>query len=223
MSTDKRLRRAMNSATNRKQLKAFRKQAGLSQAELASLAGVGQQMVSRFEKGERDLSPAALSRLVEVITDFRDGKMAAKQVAELRRVKLSSLVGGKITEDAFKESSPLSSLVGPFRPQTNEEKIQQLEELAKSQDQLIKGYQKMNKINDQIIALLKEADAGKTAAENLILLEQVEKLRAENAELREWLNAEEAAAMAHGKAAELRERVNSLTVAGMRKENAEED
>src|ERR1700685_1058898 len=66
----------------RKALKKFREEAGLSQAEVASMTGIGQQMLSRFERGDRDLSPEALTRLEQAIADVLSGKRSASQQRE---------------------------------------------------------------------------------------------------------------------------------------------
>jgi transcriptional regulator with XRE-family HTH domain len=66
----------------RKALKKFRKEAGFSQAEVASMTGIGQQMLSRFERGDRDLSPEALTRLEQAIADVLSGKQSASQQRE---------------------------------------------------------------------------------------------------------------------------------------------
>jgi len=66
----------------RKALKKFRKQAGLSQWELARMSGMGQAIISRFESGDRDLSPEALTRLEQAIADVLSGKQSVSQQRE---------------------------------------------------------------------------------------------------------------------------------------------
>jgi predicted transcriptional regulator len=66
----------------RKALRKFRKEAGLSQWELARMSGMGQAIISRFESGTRDLSPEALTRLEQAIADVLSGKQSAGQHRE---------------------------------------------------------------------------------------------------------------------------------------------
>jgi transcriptional regulator with XRE-family HTH domain len=201
-------------AEHREDLQRVRKQAGLSLAELGAMTKLSESSLSRFESGQRGLSPAAFNRVLEAISDVRSGKRAAEQLTALRKMKLSSLLGAKSTEDAFTPFAMFKSLGLDKTP------LQEAQEQVKKLEELVAGYQKLNKTYEQIIALLKEEGPGSVAWASVGLLERVEKLTAENAELREWLNAEELAAVSHDKAAELRERVS---VAGMRKENAEEE
>jgi len=61
----------------RKSLRRFRKQLKLSQKELANLAGLGQEAISRFEQGKRNLSSEALARLQGAIVKA----MAQREIA----------------------------------------------------------------------------------------------------------------------------------------------
>jgi|GEM_PF-2415389 transcriptional regulator with XRE-family HTH domain len=211
------------SSADRKTLRRIRKKAGLSQADLAARTGIGQQMISRFENGERNLSVSNVSRLLEAITDVIDGKESMERLSAIRSeanqlVKLSDLSGRRSSaSDAFNPFSILKKLNLDKTP------LEQAQDQIKKLEELVEGYKRLNEISQQLISLLKEADPAKTAFENVSLLERVEKLTEENAVLREWLNAEELAALSNDKAAELRERANKLTVAGMQKENAEEE
>ncbi len=78
-------------------LRKFREQAGLSLEELAKLAGLSKSMLSKFELGNRDLSPDAWSRLEKaVVKVLADQKMAAlrKQESEKREAaKVEKLAG----------------------------------------------------------------------------------------------------------------------------------
>jgi transcriptional regulator with XRE-family HTH domain len=62
----------------RKMLRSWRKRLGVSQAELARLAGIGQNTLSRYETGERNLSSATLDRLeraIERVFDKREAQI----------------------------------------------------------------------------------------------------------------------------------------------------
>jgi len=156
--------------------------------------------------------------------DVREKIWSATASVEIERT------GGIVDVESGSGSVPLKSLLraepetrallSTLLPPTDKERIRQLEEMVQAQKQMIDAYRKINETDEKIIALLQESGPGSAAMEGVKLVEEVQKLRAENATLREWLNAEEVAAVAHGKAAELRERVS---VIGMRKENAEGD
>jgi transcriptional regulator with XRE-family HTH domain len=61
----------------RKYLRTFRKELKLSQGRLAELAGLGQEAISRFEQGKRNLSPDALTRVQGAINKALAEKQAA--------------------------------------------------------------------------------------------------------------------------------------------------
>jgi transcriptional regulator with XRE-family HTH domain len=209
-------------SSDSKALKWLRRAYGITQEKLARRVGLTQTDVSLFENGYTTLSPEEISKVEKAIDSLRveQGAKPFMQLSSLlgtqpaNKPVLSDLLSaGKVTE-AHTYKDYLSSLAPP----TNEEMTRQRDKIIALQTEQIEGYRKITKTNNEIIALLKEADPGKTAAENAALLEQIEKKDAEIAALREWLNAEEVAATTHDKAAELRERVS---IPGMRKENAE--
>lgn len=74
----------------RKCIRKFRKQLKLSQAEFAALAGIGPSMLSRFELGNRDLSPEAYARVEEALAEAMAQRKLAVQGAG-RIVSLASL------------------------------------------------------------------------------------------------------------------------------------
>ena len=72
----------------RKSLRKFRKELKLSQGELASLAGLAQNTLSQFERGKRNLSLDALTRLHNAITEA----LVQKEIA-LRKQKQKAARG----------------------------------------------------------------------------------------------------------------------------------
>ncbi len=107
----------------RKAIRKFRKQLKLSQAEFAKLAGIGQQMLSRFELGTRDLSPEAFARVEDAITEALARKRAAVQGAG-RLVPLSNLLLSKDQVDqeaSFQEYKRVhEDLVARYGPRWRE-------------------------------------------------------------------------------------------------------
>lgn len=212
-----------------KSLQRWREEVNLSQQELASLAGVAQQTVSRLEKGGlekggRNLTPQIFARLMTVIDKAFDKKEAEAAKLDKAGLSLSSI----FSPENFGRKVSLASLNSPnlsaemFRPSPSQERIHQLEKIIEAKDRMIEGYRRLHALDQQIIALLSESGPGSVAVQATQVLEEVERLRAENKDLREWLNAEEVAAVAHEKAAELRERVNAVTGAQKAKSEVEE-
>jgi transcriptional regulator with XRE-family HTH domain len=68
----------------REALRRFRKQARLSLKALGAMANVSESMLSKFESGDRDLSPDAFARVQEAITDVLSEKRATEKLAALR-------------------------------------------------------------------------------------------------------------------------------------------
>lgn len=67
----------------RRCLKKFRKKMKISQAQLAALAQVSQPTLSRFERGDRDLSPAAFARVQSAIVDALAERTWEKRLREI--------------------------------------------------------------------------------------------------------------------------------------------
>jgi len=74
-------------------LRQARKRAGMSQAELATRAGVTQSVISAYESGQRQPSIPALARLIEA-TGFELSLGIQRQAGRLRR--LSGPVGRRV-------------------------------------------------------------------------------------------------------------------------------
>jgi transcriptional regulator with XRE-family HTH domain len=209
----------------------YRRSHGITQEELARRAKIPQATISNFENGHIKLDAKEMGQLEEALNS-----LIAETHPE-KRIPLSSLMARQ-APPATEESNPLSVLSTPLQALLKDapdrvrigvlaelvaayaQRVPELEKEVQSQKQLNDGYRKLHETDLKIQELLKETGPGSAAMEAVKMLDEVEKLRAENAELRSWLNAEELAAVANEKAAELRERVS---VAGMRKENAEEE
>ena len=73
--------KALGADELRRSIRKFRKQLKLSQAELASLAGLAQHTLSRFEMGKRNLSQDALNRVGDAIAKALDKKKLEVTVA----------------------------------------------------------------------------------------------------------------------------------------------
>jgi transcriptional regulator with XRE-family HTH domain len=93
----------------RKAIRKFRKQLKLSQGELAKLANIGQQMLSKFERGDRDLSPAAFLRVEEAITEALANRRAALEKADRmsKPVLLSDLLKPAKVKELISRKSPM--------------------------------------------------------------------------------------------------------------------
>ncbi len=101
-------------------IRKFRKQLKLSQSEFAALAGIGPSMLSRFENGDRDLSPEAFARVQAAIT----GALAQRE----RTVTLASLLTlGKKPQAEQSAEKQIAALREQVRG------LQQLRELQQKQ------------------------------------------------------------------------------------------
>jgi transcriptional regulator with XRE-family HTH domain len=227
-----------------------REVADISQETVAAAVGISRPMYSRFEAGEADIDPSVIFKIKTFLDSKPRKKMQLSSLlgthppsttvtGKLTEIIAEELEGQyrlltKLAERKKDEEENRKAIEEINALEAKAERVDQLEseneklkaELAalqesnSSQKQMIEGYRKFRETDLKIIELLQETGPGSAAMEAVKMLEHIEKLLAENAELRSWLNAEEQAAMATEKAAELRERV---TVTGMRKENTEED
>src|SRR6266403_3014188 len=80
----------------RKSLGVWREELFLSQQELASLADVAQQTVSRVERGTRNLTPQVLSRLTNAMLK----KEAEASKARGGKISLKTLMSPPLSQDA---------------------------------------------------------------------------------------------------------------------------
>lgn len=85
-------------AQRRQQLRKFRKEYGITLANFGKLAGVSQPMLSRFERGRRDLSPEAWTRVLQTMGKLLDEdekrRRAKRAKAEQTAAKLGVLLYG---------------------------------------------------------------------------------------------------------------------------------
>lgn len=182
----------------RKMVRKFRHEAGLGLARLAAMAGLSESMLSMFERGKRDLSPIAMERLMEAITDI----LAGKKLEALRK-----------TETAQK-LVPLKSLLSPTLESVREgaaarkqiaESPTLFHDIANMGAQIallkriVGSYKRESTINDEIIELLRSEDARKD--EKIARLEEQKKL------LADLLNVETDKGLATKDAEELREKI----------------
>lgn len=98
-------------------LRKYREQANLSLAEVAKLARLSQSMVSKFELGQRDLSPKAYARLEKAIVKIHGRIMAdllKKKKTDQSKVATVETLAGRFVP-MLKEhpnAAPLAMLVG---------------------------------------------------------------------------------------------------------------
>ena len=213
----------------RQEVRKLRKRAGLTQAELASRARIGQQMLSGFEIGTRNLSPAAGDRLMNAIWDVLDGKVAKEALGELRQSapakKLGMVYENDSAEYTARRNAPprlTPEAAERIRKNANEAfsqiaaepavqqpaydysaPLQAAQEEIKKLEEIIEAYRKIEEADQKMLDYLLEIGPGVEA------IEKIEKLRADNSKLREWLDAEYVAALQDAKAKELREEVHA--------------
>jgi transcriptional regulator with XRE-family HTH domain len=116
----------------RRTLKKLRRKAGITQSQLAALSGLSHFTISRFEGGDRDLSPRTLQKVENALADIMAGQKA----------------GQKLTAQLHAErgrTAPLSVMTRA--PRSRSRKREQADELA-SQVAILAG----------MVATLKQRD-----------------------------------------------------------------
>src|SRR5262245_60761882 len=99
----------------------IRRQAGLSLAKMAEMAGLSESMLSKFETGSRDLSPAAYKRLEQTVVEILKGKIHHEQLEVLRssapakKLSLSTLMSRSIPEAYRKIGARSPELTEAYR------------------------------------------------------------------------------------------------------------
>jgi transcriptional regulator with XRE-family HTH domain len=170
-------------------LRSWREGVQLSQEELAELAGVAQQTISRLEKGTRNLTPEVFARIMNVIDEAHD----KQEKRESRGVPLRSLLGGEVTRDWFAQKEHEAQRVRDAeRAKVTQDRIK---------DRLIEALDKLVNIQNELIAAhteLRHAEAKKR-----------EELEQRIAEYRDLLGLETDAAVARSNADERREKILS--------------
>src|SRR6185437_8861500 len=84
----------------RKLLRAFRKQYGITLAELGKVAGVSQPMLSQFERDDRDLSAQAWTRVLGAMARLLT-EANAKRAAEIAKAGQTAAKLGATGPDIF--------------------------------------------------------------------------------------------------------------------------
>ena len=135
----------------RKAIRKFREELGLSQAELASLAGIGQAMLSRFERGQRDLSQQAMGRIEDAIVKALSQRDRSAQAA---KAELVNTWGTK--DDPLSNLRLLAAMYRveiPAEDQGRETRERVMKKLIAEQQALI---HELNRIVDELVELHKE-------------------------------------------------------------------
>jgi transcriptional regulator with XRE-family HTH domain len=203
----------------RKSLRKFRRKLKLTQGELASLAGVGQEAISRFEQGKRNLSADALARVQTAIVEALANKKLVVVQAErdLESAKITMERYARSVDQAREEHPDFDEVVGRINhgdlvpPRDPVALKEWIDKKAHEQAQWIKEKWGSSEVFDRYMRFVKESSERLVLQERqtAALAEQLAVLQEQNKALREWLNAEEIAALKHAKAAELREKVHS--------------
>jgi transcriptional regulator with XRE-family HTH domain len=196
-------------AKNRgKDIRKLRKEVGLSLDEFGALVGLSGAMISRFERGLNDLSLPAFARVQDAIVDLLSEKKAKKKLDGLRRSEAARKLVSIFPPENFGRIGNLASLKDPAAAiadlGTNRETHERV------QSKLIEEQAELIRIQRELLAL-----HGERAAEQDSKIADLEK---RIFDLRDLLGLETGATVLRVKADEKREQ---LTVAGMRKENAE--
>ena len=179
-----------------KSLRRWREDVYLSQAELARQAGIAQETISRIESGTRNLTP----RIFALLADAIDKAFDKKRVEAAKSVPFSSIV---LPEHPERITS--LSLLSP-----EEERSQETHERVQSK--LIEAMSNLIRVLEEELALRGERETKQ--------VRKIANLEKRIREYRDLLGLETIATVSRVEADELRE---SLTVAGMRKENEEDE
>lgn len=169
----------------RKTLRSLRERVLLSQQELADLAGVAQQTVSRIEQGQRNLTAPVLARLITVL----ESKLEKRHKEERRNsISLRAL-----------------ALVRPQEEQTAEALIEEQKRIIEVQRNLIQTQKEL------IQAYAEECQQLYTEGSDFekSIIERESRVK----ELSELLGLETEAALARNKADEFREKIKKPVTA----------
>lgn len=171
-------------------LKRWREGVHLSQQELAKLAGISQQAISRFEKDTRKITPQAFARIMNVIDTKFDEQEKTNEVTTKNYVPLRSLLGGEVTKEWFGQEA--QRLHDAERAKATQERIK---------DRLIEALRELVNIQNALISRHGELRQLET--------KKREDLEQRIAEYRDLLGLETEAAVARSNADEQREKILS--------------
>lgn len=179
----------------RKAIRKFREELGLSQAELASLAGIGQAMLSRFERGQRDLSQQAMGRIEDAIVKALSQRDRSAQAA---KAELVNTWGTK--DDPLSNLRLLAAMYRveiPAEDQGRETRERVMKKLIAEQQALI---HELNRIVDELVELHKEVKTEKD--------QKIVELQGRIALLADLLNVETTQGLAQREVEDLREQLS---------------
>ena len=179
----------------RKAIRKFREELGLSQAELASLAGIGQAMLSRFERGQRDLSQQAMGRIEDAIVKALSQRDRSAQAA---KAELVNTWGTK--DDPLSNLRLLAAMYRveiPAEDQGRETRERVMKKLIAEQQALI---HELNRIVDELVELHKEVKTEKD--------QKIVELPGRIALLADLLNVETTQGLAQREVEDLREQLS---------------